>query len=62
MLKIKLVASIPQPLGFLNWTLFNVGKVTNFISSDKIGSYLGVGRERVGINVNVLYILTFGWY
>lgn len=62
MLKIKLVASIPQPMGFLNWTLFNVGKVTNFISSDKIGSYLGVGRERVGINVNVLYILTFGGY
>lgn len=62
MLKIKLVASIPQPLGFLNWTLFNVGKGTNFIFSNQIGSYLGVGRERVGINVNVLYILTFDGY
>lgn len=62
MLKIKLVASIPQPLGFLNWTLFNVGKGTNFISSDKIGRYQGVSRERVGINVNVLYILTFDGY
>ena len=62
MLKIKLVASIPQPLGFLNWTLFNVGKGTNFIFSNQIGSYLGAGRERVGINVNVLYILTFSGY
>ncbi len=62
MLKIKLVASIPQPLGFLNWTLFNVGKGTNFFSSDKTGSNQGVSRERVGINVNVLYILTFNGY
>lgn len=62
MLKIKLVASIPQPLGFLNWTLFNVGKGTNFFSSDKIGSNQGVSRERVVINVNVFYILTFDGY
>lgn len=62
MLKIKLVASIPQPLGFLSCALFNVRKVTNFIFSNQIGSNLGVGRERVGINVNVLYILTFDEY
>lgn len=62
MLKIKLVASIPQPLGFSNWTLFNVGKGTKIFSSDKIGRYQGVGREVVGINVNVLYILTFYGY
>lgn len=62
MSKIKLVASIPQPLGFLNWTLFNVGKGTKNFFSDKIGRYQEVGREVDGINVNVLYILTFYGY
>lgn len=62
MLKIKLVAAVPWPLGFLSCALFNVRKGTKNFSSDKIGSYLGVGRERVGINVNVLYILTFDGY
>ena len=36
MLKIKLVASIPQPLGFLSCALFNVRKVTNFKNQDAL--------------------------
>lgn len=62
MLKIKLVAAIPWPLGFLSCALFNVRKGTKTFFSVQIGSDLGVGREQPPFNVNEIYILTFVWF
>lgn len=50
-MKRKHLGRYPWPLGFQKQTLFNVGKGTKKYFSHQIGSKLGVGRERVGINI-----------
>ena len=54
-MKRKHLGRYPWPLGFQKQTLFNVGKGTKKYFSHQIGRKLGVGRERVGINIKSFY-------
>lgn len=57
-MKRKHFGRYPWPLGSQKQTLFNVGKGTKKYFSNQIGSYQGVGRERVGINIKSFYKTT----
>lgn len=58
-MKRKHLGRYPRPLGSQKQTFFNVGKGTKKYISHQIGSKLGVGRERVGINIKSFYKTAF---